>query len=97
MVDPFEILGIPPDSTDEAIRQRYLQLVKEYTPEKHPERFAAIREAYDAISDLDTRLSRLLFHDNHHESMAVISEDLECLMLKRRVGLKEMLKRVSPP
>ena len=54
MSDPYTVLGLALDSTDEAIRRRYLQLVRTYTPERAPERFAAIREA---IGDDARRLS----------------------------------------
>ena len=46
MKDPFQILGLPQDATDDAIRVRYLTLVKEFSPERHPEKFAEIRKAY---------------------------------------------------
>ena len=43
MSDPYDVLGLPPDSDDEAIRRRYLELVRQFSPEHHPERFSAVR------------------------------------------------------
>ena len=54
MTDPFEILGLAVDSDDAAIRRRYLELVKQFSPEHHPEKFAKIRQAYESLKDLDT-------------------------------------------
>ena len=43
MTDPYEVFGLPDDSDDEAIRRRYLELVRQYPPEHQPQRFA-VRE-----------------------------------------------------
>ncbi len=37
MEDPFEVLGVPPDASDERIRRRYRELVARH----HPDRIAA--------------------------------------------------------
>ena len=52
MNDPYVVLGLSADVDDETIRRRYLELVKQFSPEKHPEKFAAIRQAYEATRDL---------------------------------------------
>lgn len=49
--DPFETLGVAPDATEEEIRARYLELVKQYSPERDPEMFRKIQAAFDAIKD----------------------------------------------
>ena len=61
MADPYKILGLPADSDDTAIRRRYLELVKKFQPEHHPEKFAAIRAAYESLRDLTTRVRHRLF------------------------------------
>lgn len=48
---PLQILGLPIDADDAQIRARYLELVKKFSPDQHPERFREIRQAYDAIQD----------------------------------------------
>ena len=48
MTDPYAVLGLSPDSDDAAIRRRYLELVRQYTPEHHPKKFAEIRAAFSA-------------------------------------------------
>ena len=55
MTDPYEVLGIDDDADDEAIRRRYLELVKRFPPEHHPEKFAAVRAALDSAAR-DARL-----------------------------------------
>jgi curved DNA-binding protein CbpA len=91
MIDPFEVLGLPPDSNDETIRRRYLELVKQYPPAHQPEKFSAVREAYDRLRDLKTRVRYRLFEAGEKESIEKIIEDLKCQSPRRRVSLKTLL------
>ncbi len=59
-MDPYLILGIPPDASDEAIRTAYLAAIRVHTPDHSPERFAQISKAYEAIKSDEQRLERLL-------------------------------------
>ncbi len=62
MKTAFEILGVPENDEDERIKQAYLRKVKQFPPEKSPERFQQIREAYEAIKDARSRIQYQLFH-----------------------------------
>ncbi len=64
MADPFTILGVNEDATDAEIRRRYLALVREFPPDRAPERFRAYRAAYEALSDERKRLEMTLLHTN---------------------------------
>src|SRR5262245_24564635 len=97
MSDPYAVLGLPPDSDDVAIRQRYLGLVRQFTPEHHPTKFAAIRTAYDSLRDLDTRLRHRLFEAGKKETVDAIIEELTCRNSRRRVSLKQLLSVVLKP
>jgi curved DNA-binding protein CbpA len=97
MTDPYAVLGLAPDCDDETIRRRYLELVKQYTPERHPERFAVIRRAYDSLRDLNTRLRHRLFEAGKNESVDAIIEELTCRTARRRVSLKTLLSVVLKP
>ena len=61
MSSPFVVLGITETADDIAIKKAYLQQVREYPPERFPERFQAIRAAYEAIKTRRDRLSYRLF------------------------------------
>lgn len=91
MTDPFEILGLPVDSDDDAIRRRYLELVKQFSPEQHPEKFAAVRQAYESLKDLDTRLRYRLFEAGKQESIEALIEELQCRTVRRRLSLSNLL------
>jgi curved DNA-binding protein CbpA len=89
--DPYQVLDLPADSDDEAIRRRYLELVRQFSPEKHPEKFAAVRAAYEKLKDLDTRLRYRLFEAGKNETIEAIIEELACRTKRRRVSLETLL------
>ncbi len=97
MTDPYTVLGLPDDSDDETIGRRYLELVRQYSPEHHPEKFAAIRAAYEQMRDLNTRLRHRLFEAGKKESIDAILEEIECRSPRRRVSLKTLLSLAAKP
>ncbi len=92
--DPFAVLGLPVDSDDAAIRRRYLELVRQFPPEKNPERFAAVRQAYDLLRDDPTRWHYRLFEAGQKESIEALIEELQCRSLRRRLSLKSLLSQL---
>jgi DnaJ-class molecular chaperone len=95
MSDPYAVLGVSADADDAAIRGRYLALVKQFTPEANPERFAAIRQAYESLKDAETRLRTRLFEAGKHENVASILEELACRSSRRRMSLTHLLALTS--
>lgn len=49
--NPYEVMGLPPTSSEEDVRRAYFRLVREYPPEQDPEQFKRIRAAYDVLRD----------------------------------------------
>ncbi|HZY86479.1 MAG TPA: J domain-containing protein [Gemmataceae bacterium] len=97
MIEPHAVLGLPPDCDDETIRRRYLELVRQFSPEHHPERFAAIRAAYEQLRDLNTRLRYRLFEAGKKDTIDAILEELSCRSGRRRVSLKALVEAVRKP
>ena len=91
MTDPYAVLGIPPESDDDTIRKRYLELVKQYSPEQHPQRFAAIRAAYDVVRELNRRVAFQLFEAGRHDSIDQIIEEIACQTPRRRFSLQALM------
>lgn len=91
MSNPYQILGLPPEADDDQIRRRYLELVRQYSPEQQPEKFAAIRAAYESLRDLDTRLRHRLFEAGRQESVEALIEEIACRSRRRRWSLETML------
>ena len=63
-MDPGEVLGVSQDAGEEEIRAAYLRKVKEHPPDRSPEEFERIRDAYDGLRDPRRRMrDRLLSAD----------------------------------
>jgi curved DNA-binding protein CbpA len=97
MSDPYAVLGLPADSDDETIRRRYLELVRQFSPEQHPEKFAAVRQAYESLRDLNTRLRHRLFEAGKNESVDAIIEEIACRSSRRRLSLEALLSITRRP
>src|SRR5438128_11109359 len=95
MLDPYEVLGLSADSDDETIRRRYLELVRQFPPERNAEKFAAIRQAYESLRDLDTRLRYRLFEAGKKETVDALIEEITCGTPRRRLPLETLLAMVK--
>ncbi|MBI5442201.1 MAG: J domain-containing protein [Deltaproteobacteria bacterium] len=95
--DPYSVLDLPEDAEDEAIRARYLELVRRYPPDHHPERFRAVREAYELVRDGDRRLNFTLFHVVRNPDLKANWEAIEWKPeTRRRPKSQELLERLRP-
>ncbi len=56
MLEPLSVLGLTEPTTDEQVKKAYLTLIRQYSPERDPERFQQIRSAYEAASTEKRRL-----------------------------------------
>ncbi len=54
------VLGVPPDASSEDIRAAYLRLIKDHAPDRDPEGFERLRDAYDVLRDPSRRTALLL-------------------------------------
>jgi len=61
MISAFDILGVEDNTSDEAVRNAYLQKIREYPPERFPETFKEVRQAFDAIATDKLRMTYRLF------------------------------------
>ncbi|MBI5444683.1 MAG: J domain-containing protein [Deltaproteobacteria bacterium] len=96
ILDPFAVLGLAPDAGDEAIRSRYLELVRRHPPDRDPQRFVLIREAYELISDEDCRIKFGLFRVVRDPDLKANLEAVEWKTEKKRPSSQELLARLRP-
>src|SRR5262249_2290245 len=70
MVSPADILGVRPDANPEEIRAAYVRKVKEHPPDRSPEEFERIRDAYETLRDPRRRMREILLSPDPHPSFA---------------------------
>lgn len=59
--NPYEILGLDRNASQEEIRKAYFDLVRRFTPERDSEKFKEIRAAYERLRDLRKRVEADVF------------------------------------
>jgi curved DNA-binding protein CbpA len=91
MADPYETLGLTAPSTDAEIRRRYLELVRQFPPERDAERFATIRRAYDELRDPVSRLSAQLFEIEAGDSWEAVQADWARRLRSARIPVDTLL------
>lgn len=58
--DYHALLGVSPEATSEELRAAYLKKVKEHPPDRAPEEFEKIRDAYNYLKDPKIRAKMML-------------------------------------
>ena len=98
MNDPHEILNLDPDAGEAEVRRRYLELVREFPPDRAPERFAAIHAAYEALRDPARRLQVQLFHpETKTDSLEGLASDLRGRLRRVRLPVTTLLELADAP
>lgn len=92
MTNSHEILGVSADADEAEIRARYLQLVREFPPDRAPERFAQIRAAYDEIRDPAALLEGKIFHFMKADTLESFENDLRSRLTSGRISSAALLK-----
>jgi curved DNA-binding protein CbpA len=91
MNDPYDVLGLGRGADEAEVRRRYLELVRQHPPDRAPERFAAIREAYEQLRDPAVRLEAQLFRVATSDSLEAIAADLRARLRDARLPLPALL------
>lgn len=86
MPSASEILGVAPSADAAEIRSRYLELVREFPPDRAPERFAEIRAAFDELRNPIVQMQKQLFALTIEDSLNNLQADL-----------RARLKSIKPP
>lgn len=73
-LQPWEVLGVSPDASEETVRARYLELVRAHSPERDPEGFRRIHRAYELVKDPMRVAQRLLDVELEVEPWSVVLE-----------------------
>lgn len=73
--DMYVRLGLPVDCDEEAVRHAYRTLVRQYSPERNPEEFKRIREAYEVLGSAEHRVEYDRSRPSRIDSMCAEAED----------------------
>jgi curved DNA-binding protein CbpA len=91
VADPYETLGLTRQADAAAVRRRYLELVRQHPPDRSPERFAAIRAAYEQLQDPIELMHKRLFDVSPEESLNDILADLRAGLRTERIPVETLL------
>lgn len=59
--DPYNVLGLARQASETEIKRAYFQMVRQFPPEREPEKFREIRTAYEQLRDPQSRARTALF------------------------------------
>ncbi|MBW3598637.1 MAG: DnaJ domain-containing protein [Planctomycetes bacterium] len=91
MNDPYQILGMSPDASEAEIRRRYLELVRAHSPDRDPERFNEVHEAYSSLRDPVARMEKLLFQPDRADTLASVLADVRRRLRDARLPTEVLL------
>lgn len=97
MQNAHEVLGVSPNATEAEIRNRYLQLVREFPPDRAPERFAQIRAAFDDLRNPLVQLERRLFYFGVGDSLTDLQMELRSRLKTAKVPAAALLSLAETP
>ena len=72
-----EILGIAANASADEIRVAYLDKVKQFPPDRSPEEFEKIRDAYSMLSDPRRQAKAMLLSPDTGATLAAFIDDLK--------------------
>jgi len=80
MKNPYKVLEVHVNANDEEIRKAWLEKVKQFPPDRFPEKFKDIREAYERIENRTRRLRYFLFSTDLYidSPFEALIQEIEC-------------------
>lgn len=97
MSDPYQVLNLARSADEAEIRRRYLELVRQFPPDREPEKFAAIREAYESVRDPLQRLRNRLFDWKCDDTLEAVEADLLGKLRGVRIPASVLLELADLP
>ncbi len=95
--DPFRVLDIPQDASDEDIKKAYLRKVREFPPERASEQFQEVRAAYELIGSHRARIRHQLFHHAEPSTEQILGALLQAGGTPRRPSAELLKKALAGP
>ena len=80
--NPYDVLGLPRHASEADIKRAYFHLVRQFPPERQPEKFRDIRTAYEQLRDPEHRARIDLFLLRPPPPFSVHVDDLLILAME---------------
>lgn len=93
----YELLGVSSNADETEIRNRYLRLVREFPPDRAPEKFAEIRAAYDELRNPIAQLERRLFSLVSHDSLESLQTELRMRLKSAKISTAVLFSLADVP
>ncbi len=77
-LNPWEVLGVPAGASEENLRQAYLNKLRQYPPDRAPEEFERVRDAYSMARNPQMRMHAMLTADDPEASLVSLLDAAEC-------------------
>lgn len=95
MKTPYEILAVSKHSDDSEIKKAYLAKVRQHPPERDPELFQKIRQAYELIQSEEHRMSYSLFYSKMPDPVEIATVIMRRTAEKKIPTGKELAKSLA--
>ncbi len=95
MKTPYEILEVEEGADDAQIKKAYLAMVRRFPPERSPDDFRRIHQAFALIKTEEDRLNHRLFHCRLPTPVEIAAVVLPTNEARKRVGEKEFKERLA--
>jgi curved DNA-binding protein CbpA len=95
MPNPFDLLGVAETADDDTIKKAYLQQVREHPPERDPDRFQAIRAAFETVKSRRDRLRYRLLHQEPPDLAALVATALQPRGSRHRLSEAQLRQLLS--
>ena len=74
---PWDVLGLAPGASDQEVRAAYLDHIRQFPPDRCPQEFELIRDAYDLLRDPRRRAEALLLAAEPDEPLVALLDSFE--------------------
>ena len=78
-VSDYELLGVGIDADEKQLKRAYYRLIRQHTPDKDPEMFMKIREAYERLSAMKKSIAMPVFADPSDPAAAAMFSKIKAL------------------
>ncbi|MCR4414621.1 MAG: J domain-containing protein [Thermoguttaceae bacterium] len=96
-MDPYAVLGVDRNAGEAEVRRRYLEMVRQHPPDRDPEGFRAVRNAYEQLRDPVRLLESRLFHPETGETLETVIVEFQRRIQSARIPTAVLLSLAERP